>query len=179
MPSSGEKRGLQSLFCEDAGDRAPAVSDNAVGGTAGEGPRQREVRMNSPAATGSYGARQLRWQLPADVSGFVGRSSELAQLAGLLDSARLVTIAGPGGVGKTRLALRAAAGVDCADGSCLVELSGLTDPELLCDTVALRLGRPRAHAAGALAAAVDAVLDELSGRELLLVLDTCEHLASA
>ena len=142
--------------------------------------------MNSPATTGSPGARQRRWKLPADVSGFVGRSSELAQLAGLLDSARLVTIAGPGGVGKTRLALRAAAGVDCADGSCLVELSGLTDPELLCDTVALRLGRNRAHAAGALgrprrahAAAVDAVLDELSGRELLLVLDTCEHLASA
>jgi predicted ATPase/DNA-binding CsgD family transcriptional regulator len=142
--------------------------------------------MNSPAAPGGPSDGQRRWQLPADVSGFVGRGGELARLAGLLESARLVTVAGPGGVGKTRLALRAAAGVDCADGSCLVELSGLTDPELLCDTVALRLGRQRAHAAGALgrprralAAAVDAVLDELSGRELLLVLDTCEHLASA
>jgi predicted ATPase/DNA-binding CsgD family transcriptional regulator len=142
--------------------------------------------MNSPAATGSTGARQRRWQLPADVSGFVGRSSELAQLAGLLESARLVTIAGPGGVGKTRLALRAAADADRADGSCLVELSGLTDPELLYDTVALRLGLRSAHAASALggpqradAAAFDAVLDELGGRRLLLVLDTCEHLAGA
>jgi predicted ATPase/DNA-binding CsgD family transcriptional regulator len=131
--------------------------------------------MNSPAASGSPGATQRRWQLPADVSGFVGRSGELAQLAGLLDSARLVTIAGPGGVGKTRLALRAAAGTNCADGSCLVELSGLTDPELLSDTVALRLGLQCAHAVGAL----DAVLDALRGRKLLLVLDTCEHVIGA
>jgi non-specific serine/threonine protein kinase len=142
--------------------------------------------MNSPAASGSPGARQQRWQLPADVSGFVGRSSEITQLASLLDSARLVTITGPGGVGKTRLALRAAAGTDCADGSCLVELSGLTDPELLYDTVALRLGLQRAHAAGALgspqrahAAAPDVVLGELGHRQLLIVLDTCEHLTGA
>ena len=64
--------------------------------------------MNSLAASGGHGAGQRRWQLPADVSGFVGRSGELAQLAGLLGGARLVTVAGPGGVGKTRLALRAA-----------------------------------------------------------------------
>ncbi len=84
--------------------------------------------MNSPAASGSTGASKGRWQLPADVSGFVGRRGELAQLAGLLDSARLVTITGPGGVGKTRLALRAAGHAARADGSCLVELSGLADP---------------------------------------------------
>ena len=94
--------------------------------------------MNSPAASGGGSAGQRRWRLPADVSGFVGRSSELARLASLLDSARLVTVAGPGGVGKTRLALRAAADA-AGDGSCLVELSGLSDPELLPDTVALRL----------------------------------------
>src|ERR1700722_11350932 len=135
--------------------------------------------MNSPGTSGSQGARPRRWQLPADVSGFVGRSGELAQLAGLLDSARLVTVTGPGGVGKTRLALRAAAEADRADGSCLVELSGLTDPELLTDTVALRLGLRRAHAADALDAVLDAVLDELRGRKLLLVLDTCEHMVGA
>ena len=140
--------------------------------------------MNSPATSASPGARQRRWQLPAEVSGFVGRSSELAQLADLLDSARLVTVTGPGGVGKTRLALRAAADADHADGSCLVELSGLTDPELLSDSVALRLGLQSAHALDGphrapVAGALDAVLDELGGRQLLLVLDTCEHLASA
>jgi predicted ATPase/DNA-binding CsgD family transcriptional regulator len=131
--------------------------------------------MTSPAAYGSPGAEQRRGQLPADVSGFVGRSGELARLAGLLGEARLVTVAGPGGVGKTRLALRAAAETGCAEGSCLVELSGLTDPELLADTVALRLGVHRTDAASPL----DAVLTHLRGRQLLLILDTCEHLTDA
>ena len=130
--------------------------------------------MNSPAASGP-GTGQRRWQLPADVSGFVGRSGELARLADLLDGARLVTVAGPGGVGKTRLALRAAANTSYTDGSCLIELSGLTDPELLPDTVALRLGVQRADAASRL----DAVLGELRGRKLLLIFDTCEHLRCA
>jgi non-specific serine/threonine protein kinase len=131
--------------------------------------------MNSPAASGGSGAGQRRWQLPADVSGFVGRSGELARLATLLEGARLVTVAGPGGVGKTRLALRAAANVAADGGSCLVELSGLTDQGLLPDTVALRLGVQRDDAATRL----EAVVDGLRGRKLLLILDTCEHLADA
>jgi non-specific serine/threonine protein kinase len=131
--------------------------------------------MISPAAPGGSSAGQRRWQLPADVSGFVGRSAELARLADLLHGSRLVTVSGPGGVGKTRLALRAAADAAAADGNCLVELSGLTDPELLPDTVALRLGLQRADAASRL----EAVLDELRGRKLLLILDTCEHLTAA
>jgi predicted ATPase/DNA-binding CsgD family transcriptional regulator len=131
--------------------------------------------MNSPAASDGSGAGPPRWELPADVSGFVGRAGELTRLADLLDGARLVTVAGPGGVGKTRLALRAAAQVAYADGSCLVELSGLADPELLPDTLALRLGLQRADAASRL----DAVLGELRGRKMLLILDTCEHLADA
>ena len=130
--------------------------------------------MNSPAASGGHGAAARRWQLPADVSGFVGRSGELARLTGLLGGARLVTVAGPGGVGKTRLALRAASDASQAGGSCLVELSGLTDPELLPDTVALRLGLQRADASR-----LEAVIGELRGRRLLLILDTCEHLTDA
>jgi non-specific serine/threonine protein kinase len=131
--------------------------------------------MDSPAASGIPSAGQRRWQLPADVSVFVGRSSELARLAGLLGTARLVTVAGPGGVGKTRLALRAAAQAAYSGSGCLVELSGLSDPDLLPDTVALRLGLQRAHSVSQL----DAVLSELRGRRLLLILDTCEHLADA
>src|SRR6266699_6368870 len=72
-------------------------------------------------------------ELPAEVTGFVGRQRELAVLDGLLSTARLVTVTGPGGVGKTRVALRAAAraGGRFADGVCLVELGGLHDPDLL------------------------------------------------
>ena len=119
-----------------------------------------------------------RLGLPAELSGFVGRASEAAQLAALLEASRLVTVTGPGGVGKTRLALHAAA---LADDMCLVELSGLRDPELIPDTIALRLGlqrRPGTDWADA-AGRTDAVLRELRGRDLLLVLDTCEHLAPA
>ena len=130
--------------------------------------------MNSPAASGGSAAGRRRWQLPADVSGFVGRSDELARLSWLLTTSRLVTVTGPGGVGKTRLALRAATDA-AAGGSCLVELSGLTDPLLLADTVALRLGVPRADTACGL----ESLLRDLRGRKLLLILDTCEHLASA
>src|SRR3984957_21343970 len=140
----------------------------------GAEPRLREVRMNSPAASGGLDAARRRWQLPADVSGCVGRGGELARLADLLDCARLVTVAGPGGVGKTRLALRAAANTSYTDDSCLIELSGLTDPELLPDTVALRLGVQRADASR-----LEAVIGELRGRRLLLILDTCEHLTDA
>jgi predicted ATPase/DNA-binding CsgD family transcriptional regulator len=131
--------------------------------------------MNFPARPGGPSAGRGHWQLPADVSGLVGRAGELGRLAGLLEAARLVTVAGPAGVGKTRLALRAAADAARASGCCLVELSALSDPELLPDAVALRLGVQRADAASRL----DAVLGELRGRKLLLILDTCEHLIGA
>lgn len=88
--------------------------------------------------------RQRPGELPLEVTGFVGRQRELAELGGLLRTARLVTVTGPGGVGKTRVALRAAAELsgEFADGACLIELSGLRDPELLPDTIATSLGLP-------------------------------------
>jgi non-specific serine/threonine protein kinase len=111
-------------------------------------------------------------ELPAEVTGFVGRRTELAQLASLLETARLVTVTGPGGVGKTRVSLRAAAlaAAGYADGVCLVELSALRDAELLPYTVAAALGLPQTDSQ------LDAVLDFLHDRQLLLILDTCEHL---
>jgi len=113
--------------------------------------------------------------LPAEVTGFVGRRAELARLAGLLEVARLVTVTGPGGVGKTRVSLHAAAEAEAgyADGICLAELSGLRDAELLPHTIAAALGLPPADSP------LDAVLDFLRERELLLILDTCEHLLDA
>src|SRR5580693_7820116 len=132
--------------------------------------------MNSAAAPGIDAGRRRR-QLPAEVSAFVGRTDELAALAGLLRRERHVTVTGPGGVGKTRLALRAAADAAnrYADGTCLVDLSGLADAALLPVAAAQGLGLhgrdPRPTRA--------AVLDHLRGRRLLLILDTCEHLTAA
>ena len=116
-------------------------------------------------------------QLPAETTEFVGRTAELRQIDGLLREARLVTLVGPGGVGKTRIVVRAAdaAASRYADGICWVELSALRDPELLPHTIARRLGL----AEQALASQRDALLAHLSERRLLLILDTCEHLIDA
>ncbi len=107
----------------------------------------------------------------------VGRRDELARLAAVLAESRLVTIVGPGGVGKTRVALAAAAqaATTYRDGPWIVELSGLRDPELLPNTVASVLGLPEQDARSALAA----LLEYLRERELLLILDTCEHVLDA
>jgi predicted ATPase len=108
---------------------------------------------------------------------FVGRQDELAQIAAALAESRLVTIVGPGGVGKTRVSLVAAAQAAASyqDSPWIVELSNLRDPALLPNTVAGVLGLPEQDARSAL----DGVLEYLRDRRLLLILDTCEHLLDA
>ena len=116
-------------------------------------------------------------RLPAETNEFVGRTAELSQLDGLLRTASLVTLVGPGGVGKSRVALRAAAAAAdrYPDGACFAELSALRDPALLPHTVARGLGL----AETATGSRRDALLTQLGDRRLLLVLDTCEHLIDA
>ncbi|MEU6661079.1 LuxR C-terminal-related transcriptional regulator [Streptomyces sp. NPDC046821] len=116
-------------------------------------------------------------QLPADVTTFVGRAEELAQVRGAFEQSRLVTLVGPGGVGKSRTALRAAAGLGerFPDGIWLVELSALRDPELIPATLAAVLELPDQAGMEPL----DAIVAHLQGRRLLIVLDTCEHLVDA
>jgi non-specific serine/threonine protein kinase len=115
--------------------------------------------------------------LPAEVTRFIGRRQELSQIKDALERYRLVTLCGPGGVGKTRLALHVAADVrrSFADGVWLVELSALRNAGLLARTVAAGLDLPD-QAAGD---PVDVLADHLADRHLLLVLDTCEHLVDA
>jgi predicted ATPase/DNA-binding CsgD family transcriptional regulator len=131
----------------------------------------REVVMATGTSYGPPGT------LPVETTSFVGRETELARLSALLSRARLVTVTGPGGVGKTRLALRAAAEAapGFADGTCLAELATVTEPGLLVPVVAGLLG-VGAPPRGSL---LDAVLAHLAGRQLLLILDTCEHLIDA
>ncbi|WP_137816253.1 ATP-binding protein [Gandjariella thermophila] len=119
-------------------------------------------------------ARQHVTGLPADTTSFVGRRREIDQVRQALTGCRLLTLTGPGGVGKTRLALRVAARLRRAfpDGVCLVELAELHDPALLANLVAERLGLRDQSAR----APADTVIDHLHCRRVLLVLDNCEHL---
>ena len=115
--------------------------------------------------------------LPQLVSSFVGRESEIAEVRALVSDSRLLTLSGAGGVGKTRLALQVATEEldDFADGVCLVELASSAEPEFVTSTVASSLlvreepGRPL----------LETLVNALSDRFLLMVLDNCEHLLVA
>jgi predicted ATPase/DNA-binding CsgD family transcriptional regulator len=115
--------------------------------------------------------------LPAEPNSFVGRERDLGDLTLLLGNVRALTLCGPGGIGKTRLATRLgwqlAAGFP--DGVWLVEFADSADPALTARRVAAVLGiseEPDRSAAATLA-------DALRGRQLLLILDTCEHVVGA
>ena len=115
--------------------------------------------------------------LPIQGTPLVGRERELAELAALMTRSRLVTLTGPGGIGKTRLAVRAAAdSVDeFAGGTYFVPLDGVADPALVPAAVASTIG-VRGEPGESLA---DALAEQLSERPVLLVLDNFEHLLQA
>lgn len=115
--------------------------------------------------------------LPADASSFIGRGRELTELRSLLRDTRLLTLAGTGGVGKTRLALELARAVEPAypDGAALVELAEVTDARLVPDAIAAALDL-RALSGERV---VDVLVEHVLPRSLLLVLDNCEHLLPA
>ncbi len=112
-------------------------------------------------------------RLPVETSSFVGRERELAELALLLPRTRLLTLAGTGGAGKTRLAVEFARRVQDSyrRGAALVELDAISEPALVADVAAAALDiRPLPGQRSA-----DAIAEFLASRETLLVLDSCEH----
>jgi predicted ATPase/DNA-binding CsgD family transcriptional regulator len=141
----------------------------------------------APAATGPAWPRH---NLPLPLSRLIGREPELDELEKLLadtngQAVRLVTLVGPGGVGKTRLALALAhqALADHRDGVWLVELAPLTDANLLVSTVAAALGLGDTSGGGlgppAPRPLIDMLVDFLQAKHCLLVLDNCEHVVTA
>ncbi|MEU2333656.1 BTAD domain-containing putative transcriptional regulator [Streptomyces sp. NPDC006654] len=115
-----------------------------------------------------------RPRLPVQLTRFIGREPELTRIAALLADARLVTLTGPGGAGKTRLAIEAARHHPAA---CLVELAPLTDGSRIPYAVLAALG-VREGLRSPAADTTDRLLAALEDRELLLVLDNCEHLVT-
>ncbi|MFK0154561.1 BTAD domain-containing putative transcriptional regulator [Streptomyces sp. NPDC090493] len=118
------------------------------------------------------GAAPERPRLPVQLTRFVGREPELVRIAAGLAASRLLTLTGPGGAGKTRLAIEAA---QQHPGACLVELAPLTDGSRIPYAVLAALGIREGLRAPA-ADTTDRLLAALEERELLLVLDNCEHL---
>jgi DNA-binding winged helix-turn-helix (wHTH) protein len=137
-----------------------------------------DVEPVIPASTATS-ARPMRAQtnLREPVSELIGREVEVAEVVDLVTTQRLVTLIGEGGIGKTRLGLEAVRHLlpEFPDGVWVAELAPLSDPELVPATVAAALGLE--FATGAMS--IDHVANALGAKQLMLVLDNCEHVIAA
>ena len=157
-------------------DARPAGPDTRpTGPDAGEGHR--------PAAPAGDQATSPPSNLPAPLTSFIGRDDDLARIDALLAAGRLVTVTGPGGAGKTRLALEAARRHrhEYRDGAWLVDLASVTEPAKVGSAVLAAIGLRGGslfEGSGAMRAEggeLDVLTDQLNGRQSLLVVDNCEH----
>ena len=119
----------------------------------------------------SYGSAKSN--LPSQPTAFVGRATEIARVHELLQTGRLVTVTGTGGVGKSRIALRVAAEAvtDYTDGAWFVDLAAVSDRAAVATTVAAGIG--------AQVSTADELLTWVAEQQVLIVVDNCEHLIAA
>ena len=177
----------RELLADQLGvDPSPALSDvhlsilkadPNLGSPASSRPAARPDQSEPPAR---------RSNLPAQLTSFVGRDDELNRVAKLLDEARLVTLTGPGGTGKTRLAVEAAARLadESPDGVWFIPLAPVRDALDVPQAVLTALGVPEATRSAetgwiTVLPPLDRLADVLASRQLILVLDNCEHLVDA
>lgn len=166
--TSQRNRSVSKVEPSDVPAVASIVPDRLVVGDDAESQRVRQPESRL----------ELRNNLPMQINGFVGRATEIVAVRALINQFRLVTLVGPGGAGKTRLALQVAAdfvGDGFRDGIWLVELAALREPEFLAGAVAASIGvreepdrRP-----------IETLTDALQDKNVLIILDNCEHLVDA
>lgn len=137
----------------------------------------------TPARVRDEPSSTMAGNLREQLSSFVGRRAELEELSEILRTCRLVTLVGPGGVGKTRLAVEAATTLrlEHPDGAWLVELASVTEPEGVGPAAASALGAAGASLGSPRSAAstIELIIQHLLGRSLVIVLDNCEHVLEA
>jgi predicted ATPase/serine/threonine protein kinase len=153
-------------------DWAPAASTET-----GEGVGSTGVAAQPTASVDARTGEQPPTNLPQSMTSFVGREREVADVCRLAGEVRLVTLVGPGGIGKTRLALQASRELldHYPDGVWFVDLAPLADATLVVQTVATALGARERTGTSLL----DALCELARAKRLLLVLDNCEHLVEA
>ena len=163
------ERLMQAEVAPAAG-RPPAADQRPLPAGAGQAEAEPPVAIRHPSSA----TQPPRHNLPLQLTSFIGREHELRELRQLLPTTRLLTLTGAGGTGKTRLSLQLAAeALDAyTDGVWFVELAPLADPSLVPATVATVLGVRDDPDRPLLAT----LLDWLRPKQLLLILDNCEHL---
>lgn len=161
VPTESQREGSSPQGPSEGKDSRPLWSVGSGGGAYSSGPAKWAPRGN----------------LPAETSSFVGRERELSEVRELLAETRLLTLTGPGGCGKTRLALRVSreAAAEFGHGVWWVELASLSDPGLVAQAVARAMGVREVPGRSLLGL----LIEHLESGEALLVLDNCEHLIEA
>ena len=135
---------------------------------------QLSLEREAATATAVQPKQLFQQNLPLQLTSFIGRENEIADVIRLLEKTRLVTLTGPGGTGKTRLSIRVANEVldRFPDGVWIVELAPILDPMLIPRTTAIAIGlRDEPHRP-----VIDMLCDYLRDKKMLLILDNCEHL---
>jgi predicted ATPase len=152
----------------------PEAGESGIASEQSQNPRRLRAVEPAKAETAPLSPKRPRHNLPLELSSFVGREKELAEVRRLLQDTRLLTLTGSGGCGKTRLALAVAREVveGFEDGVWLVDLAPLADPSLVPQALASALGA-REQPARSLN---ETLSDYLRSKKVLVVLDNCEHL---
>ena len=169
-------------------ERVRETLADRLGADPGAALRERHLRLlRSAAVPPAEPAAAAGSNLPAALTSFIGRDEDLTRIGALLTRGRLVTVVGPGGAGKTRLAVEAGRRHrhEYRDGTWLVDLASVTEPAKVGAAVLAAVGlrgagffegSGRARAEGG---DLDVLTEQLDGRESLLVVDNCEHLIDA
>ncbi|MCA2224736.1 BTAD domain-containing putative transcriptional regulator [Nonomuraea aurantiaca] len=168
-------------------ERVRETLADALGADPGAALHERHLRLLRAGrpAPAAEAAQSRPSNLPAPLTSFIGRDDDLARIDTLLAAGRLVTVLGPGGAGKTRLAVEAARRHrhDYRDGAWMIDLASVTEPAKVGTAVLAGIGlrggamfEARVRSEGD---ELDVLADRLGGRESLLVVDNCEHLIDA